>query len=93
MTIEYLPSEEMVAGFLTKPLQGEMFRRFRNKILGVESERCNRSMKNDEKEKMRRLWAAESYVVAQRPSESDRKVNVEMRLALIFVRIFPETVN
>ena len=35
LIIEYLPTEEMIADFFTKPLQGEMFKKLRDKILGV----------------------------------------------------------
>ncbi len=34
--IEYLPTEEMVADVLTKSLQGELFKRLRNKSLNCE---------------------------------------------------------
>ncbi len=36
LKIEYLPMEEMVADVLTKPLQGDLFRRMRNKLLNVD---------------------------------------------------------
>jgi hypothetical protein len=32
--VEWCPTNEMVAGFLTKPLQGSMFRKFRDLIMG-----------------------------------------------------------
>ena len=38
LSIEYQSSGEMTADFLTKPLQGELFRKFRARILGMESE-------------------------------------------------------
>ena len=34
VTIEYCPTDEMIADFMTKPLQGEKFRYFRSAILG-----------------------------------------------------------
>ena len=34
LEIEHCPTENMVADFLTKPLQGKMFLNFRNEILG-----------------------------------------------------------
>ena len=34
MEIRYCPTEEMIAGFLTKPLQGELFRKFRAVLMG-----------------------------------------------------------
>jgi hypothetical protein len=34
VTIEYCPTDEMIADFMTKPLQGEKFRYFRDAILG-----------------------------------------------------------
>ena len=35
--IEYEPTEEMVADFLTKPLQGKSFEDFRSRLMGMES--------------------------------------------------------
>ena len=36
LKIEYLPTEEMVADVLTKPLQGDLFGRMRNKLLNMD---------------------------------------------------------
>lgn len=36
--VEYCPTGEMIADFFTKPLQGKLFRKFRNLILGVKEE-------------------------------------------------------
>ena len=36
LTIEYQPTESMVANFMTKPLQGKVFQKFRDKLLGME---------------------------------------------------------
>jgi hypothetical protein len=36
LRIEYMPTEDMVADILTKPLQGELFRRLRAKLLNWE---------------------------------------------------------
>jgi histone deacetylase 1/2 len=35
LKIEYLPTEDMIADFFTKPLQGDLFKRLRDKILGI----------------------------------------------------------
>ena len=35
ITIEYCPTEAMLADYMTKPLQGEKFKKFRDSILGV----------------------------------------------------------
>ena len=35
VTIEYCPTGDMIADFFTKPLQGSLFRKFRNLIMGV----------------------------------------------------------
>ena len=35
LTIEYCPTDVMWANFMTKPLHGEKFRKFRDKILGI----------------------------------------------------------
>ena len=34
VSIEYCPTDQMIADFMTKPLQGEKFREFRGAILG-----------------------------------------------------------
>jgi hypothetical protein len=36
--LEHMPTERMVADIFTKPLQGELFRRFRNAVLGMDDE-------------------------------------------------------
>jgi hypothetical protein len=36
VSIEYCPTEEMDADFFTKPLQGSLFRKFRNRIMNVQ---------------------------------------------------------
>ena len=36
--IMYCPTEEMIADFFTKPLQGAQFYKFRNAILGIKAE-------------------------------------------------------
>ena len=36
--IEYLPTEDMVADFFTKPLQGELFRKLRASVMGHTAE-------------------------------------------------------
>ena len=33
LELEYLPTEDMIADVLTKPLQGELFRKLRNQLL------------------------------------------------------------
>ena len=35
LAVEYCPTGDMVGDFMTKPLQGRDFRRFRNLIMGV----------------------------------------------------------
>ena len=35
LSIEYCPTDLMWADFMTKPLQGEKFRKFRDEILGI----------------------------------------------------------
>jgi hypothetical protein len=35
LKIEYLPTEDMIADFFTKPLQGELFKTLRDKVLGI----------------------------------------------------------
>jgi hypothetical protein len=36
LKVEYLPTEDMWADFMSKPLQGEKFRRFRRLIMGMD---------------------------------------------------------
>ena len=37
VSVEYCPTGEMIADYLTKPLQGKLFEKFRNLIMGYES--------------------------------------------------------
>jgi hypothetical protein len=39
LKIEYLPTEDMIADFFTKPLQGELFKTLRDKILGIKADK------------------------------------------------------
>ena len=39
--VEYCPTEVLVADFYTKPLQGTLFRQFRNFILNIEDSQCD----------------------------------------------------
>eukprot|EP01038_Epipyxis_sp_PR26KG_P003728 gene3728-5327_t len=36
VTVNYVPTDLMISDILTKPLLGEKFKRFRNKLLGIE---------------------------------------------------------
>ena len=36
--VVYCPTEEMIADYFTKPLQGALFRKFRNLVLGIREE-------------------------------------------------------
>jgi hypothetical protein len=61
--IEYCPTEEMLADFFTKPLQGSLFVKFRNRILNIdpadeqdtESAEPRSVLENEENEKPE-LW-------------------------------------
>ena len=37
VTVEYCPTTEMIADFMTKPLQGKLFEKFRKLIMGHEN--------------------------------------------------------
>ena len=37
VTVEYCPTTEMIADFMTKPLQGKLFEKFRKMIMGHEN--------------------------------------------------------
>ena len=39
--VQYCPTEEMIADYFTKPLQGSLFKKFRNLILGIAEEDFN----------------------------------------------------
>ena len=39
--MQYCPTEEMIADYFTKPLQGSLFKKFRNLILGIAEEDFN----------------------------------------------------
>jgi hypothetical protein len=43
MRVEYCPTEEMIADFFTKPLQGSLFRKFRTFLLNTRSANCSPS--------------------------------------------------
>jgi hypothetical protein len=36
LDIQYLPTEDMWGDFMTKPLQGSLFQKFRKAIMGME---------------------------------------------------------
>ena len=42
----HCPTEEMVADFFTKPLQGKLFFEFRNTVLGIDPEDCDACQRN-----------------------------------------------
>ena len=35
LSVHWCPTEDMIADFATKPLQGEIFRKFRDQIMGI----------------------------------------------------------
>ena len=35
LSVHWCPTEYMIADFVTKPLQGELFRKFRDQIMGI----------------------------------------------------------
>ena len=37
ITVEYCPTEQMVADYMTKPLQGSLFQTMRDKVMGATS--------------------------------------------------------
>jgi hypothetical protein len=38
VTVNYVPTDFMISDILTKPLQGDKFRKFRNQLLGIEEQ-------------------------------------------------------
>mmetsp|Transcript_27381 Transcript_27381/g.74869 ORF Transcript_27381/g.74869 Transcript_27381/m.74869 type:complete len:119 (+) Transcript_27381:66-422(+) len=38
LSIEYCPTLDILADYFTKPLQGALFRKFRNRLLGIDDE-------------------------------------------------------
>jgi Reverse transcriptase (RNA-dependent DNA polymerase)/Zinc knuckle len=49
LTIEYCPTEQMVADFFTKPLQGSLFRRLRDIVMNVDPEQPDQSATLDQR--------------------------------------------
>ena len=62
MTIRYCPTQKMIADFFTKPLQGELFRKFRAVVMGhvhlneviLHSDTCKERVEEREKELKKR---------------------------------------
>ena len=52
--VEYCPTKEMIADFFTKPLQGSLFRYFRNMIMGVSDSEYIKCRQLYEEEQRRR---------------------------------------
>ena len=54
--IEYCPTEEMLGDILTKPLQGSLFKKFRNAIMGCsDADYIHFKMNHDEEQRKRVL--------------------------------------
>ena len=62
--IEYCPTEDMIADFFTKPLQGSQFRKLRNLTLGISQEKLQQYNNDyieyvkEEKRKIDELWSS-----------------------------------
>jgi hypothetical protein len=70
--IEWCLTKEMVADFMTKPLQGSHFRRLRNLIMGMAS------IKKAKNPSMSKSWLLEGNKTARKPvSASSVKVMVQ----------------
>jgi len=48
LNLEWCPTLEMIGDYMTKPLQGALFRKFRNLIMGVVRVQKNRTYKKKE---------------------------------------------
>ena len=46
VSIEYCPTDDMIADYFTKPLQGSKFRKFRNTILGIDEKEYHQYKKD-----------------------------------------------
>ena len=49
LSVEWCPTAEMIADFMTKPLQGATFRKFRDIIMGIETIKSGNDINNKRK--------------------------------------------
>ena len=69
-TVECCPTEEMIADYFTKPLQGGQFKRFRNQIMGLSEEEFTAyKMAYEAARKKRGTARSIDTVEASRPEE------------------------
>ena len=52
LTVEWCPTENMIADFMTKPLQGTIFRKFRYIVMGVDVIKSDIDTRKKESSKM-----------------------------------------
>lgn len=90
--VEYCPTEEMVADFFTKPLQGALFRKFRNVIMNlspayelgaqecVESRRCESGSPDIEGQRREDCSPAHSQAPVTTPQGSQKQTLFSVNL-------------
>ena len=76
--VMYCPTELMLADYFTKPLQGSLFRRFREIIMGYESIDSIISITDSIKERVGNDNISENELVIENVTETDENVNTEI---------------
>jgi hypothetical protein len=84
MSVQYCPTAEMLADFFTKPLQGSLFQKFRNRIMNVDpltvSWQDHRSVlgnegQNGDVDKSKRTTATKSYADVVKSGQPEKHSN------------------
>lgn len=74
--IEYCPTQMMIADFFTKPLEGKLFKRFRDVVLGYEHVNTLEKYRHELSPSQERVGNGENEKVSFSPVENDGLVSV-----------------